>query len=145
VSGEKFRAGVVAVLRDARGEFLLCERADRTGSWQFPQGGIEPGETPEQAFHRELFEELGIEGVTALRLGDRLTRYRWPEIGRDGVHGQEQRWILGESPRSPDLSRADGSFRAWRWVTAREALALVIEWKRPAYEAGFASLGIPLA
>lgn len=29
-------------------------------SWQFPQGGINPGESPEQAMYRELFEEVGL-------------------------------------------------------------------------------------
>ena len=29
-------------------------------AWQFPQGGIKPGETPEQAMYRELMEEVGL-------------------------------------------------------------------------------------
>jgi 8-oxo-dGTP pyrophosphatase MutT (NUDIX family) len=32
----------------------------RTHSWQFPQGGIDQGETPEQAMFRELHEEVGL-------------------------------------------------------------------------------------
>ena len=54
-----FRAGVVAVVRRSDGQVMAFERADAPGAWQLPQGGIESGETPEQAAWRELREETG--------------------------------------------------------------------------------------
>lgn len=138
-----FRKGIVAVLRNARGEVLLAERSDLAGAWQFPQGGIEAGETPAQAFLREVKEELGTGDCRILLEGSVWARYRWPVPGRDGVLGQEQRWILGELTQgAPDLALSDGCFRAWRYASVSDALALVVDFKLDAYRRGLRSLGL---
>lgn len=47
-----------------QGTELLCARRSQTmalpGKWEFPGGKLEPGESPEDALERELFEELGV-------------------------------------------------------------------------------------
>lgn len=56
-------AGVV--IRDQRGRVLLLKRGDGeanyAGHWGLPGGGIDDGETPEQAARRECQEETGHE------------------------------------------------------------------------------------
>ena len=51
-------------LIDRDGRVLLAQRPEgksMAGLWEFPGGKIEPGETPEAALVRELYEELGIQ------------------------------------------------------------------------------------
>ncbi|OYV01647.1 MAG: RNA pyrophosphohydrolase [Burkholderiales bacterium PBB5] len=56
---EGFRPNVGIILLNARNQVFWGKRL-RTHSWQFPQGGIKYGETPEQAMLRELHEEVGL-------------------------------------------------------------------------------------
>lgn len=56
------KRGVVAVIEET-GRLLVIRRAEGIlagGSWCFPGGGIEPGESCEQALIREVKEELGV-------------------------------------------------------------------------------------
>lgn len=69
---------MAGALRDADGRVLLAQRPPGkhlAGSWEFPGGKLEPGETPLVALARELREELGVEidpaGCTP------LTRVPW--------------------------------------------------------------------
>jgi 8-oxo-dGTP diphosphatase len=58
---ERKRAAAV-IVRDGR-VLMVHERSRRSGGgewWTLPGGGIEPGETPEEAVRREVFEETGL-------------------------------------------------------------------------------------
>ena len=54
-----YRLNVGLIIINDNGKLLLCKRKNMN-SWQFPQGGIDEGETPSRASKRELFEEVGI-------------------------------------------------------------------------------------
>ena len=56
---EGFRPNVGIILLNTQNEVWWGKRV-REHSWQFPQGGIKFGETPEQAMYRELEEEVGL-------------------------------------------------------------------------------------
>ncbi|MEO6300822.1 MAG: NUDIX hydrolase [Paracoccaceae bacterium] len=59
-SGQRYRrrAGVYGVLTDGKA-VLLTHQADPLPEYQLPGGGIDPGENPIAALHREVFEETG--------------------------------------------------------------------------------------
>lgn len=64
----KFIQPVVIAVIKKDNKYLLTKRAkidpedldEFMGKWELPGGGMERGETPEEALHREVMEELGI-------------------------------------------------------------------------------------
>ena len=51
---KRYRPNVAAILQRGDGCVLIGQRADYPESWQFPQGGIDAGESPEDAARREI-------------------------------------------------------------------------------------------
>jgi 8-oxo-dGTP diphosphatase len=71
------RMGAYAVIAGARGLLLV----DQEGELQLPGGGIDPGESPLQALHREVGEETGWRIAAPRRLGA-FQRFAWlPDYG----------------------------------------------------------------
>ena len=123
---KRYRPNVAAILQRPDGLVLIGQRSDFPESWQFPQGGIDEGESPEQALRREVQEEVGIAAdayqVTA-RSGPH--RYDFPAgPDRRGFDGQEQVYflcsLLGKTPPKPDLTGTCGEFSALRWVEVHD-------------------------
>ncbi len=141
---EGYRPNVGIILCNAKNEVFWGKRI-REHSWQFPQGGIKRGETPEQAMFRELHEEIGLlpEHVVILGRTKDWLRYDVPtqwvrREWRGSYRGQKQIWyLLRLLGRDTDVSlRAcdHPEFDAWRWNTYWVSLDAVIEFKRRVYE-----------
>src|SRR5580692_1996962 len=100
IDTEGFRANVGIVLMHGDGSVFLGRRA-RGGGWQFPQGGMQTGETPEESLFRELHEEIGLTQADVELIGATRDwiRYTLPPryIRREQLPlciGQKQRWYL---------------------------------------------------
>jgi putative (di)nucleoside polyphosphate hydrolase len=117
----------------------------REHSWQFPQGGIKYGETPEQAMYRELEEEIGLrqEHVKIVGRTRDWLRYEVPDhfIKREirgHYRGQKQIWfLLRMCARDNDVNLRltdHPEFDAWRWHEYWVPLDVVIEFKRDVYQ-----------
>ena len=145
-----FRPNVGIILLNSKNQVFWGKRI-RTHSWQFPQGGINHGETPEQAMYRELHEEVGLSPNhvrVVARTRDWL-RYEVPThfIRRDArghYKGQKQIWFLLQlTGRDSDMNlRATDhpEFDAWRWNEYWIPLDVVIEFKRDVYQMALTEL-----
>lgn len=138
-----FRPNVAIVIANHKNQVFWGKRI-REHSWQFPQGGINPGESPEEAMFRELREEVGLrpEHVKILGRTRDWLRYEVPSSWikrewRGNYRGQKQIWyLLRLVGRDSDLDlRADAKpeFDAWRWNHYWVDLDGVIEFKRDVY------------
>ena len=139
-----FRPNVGIILLNQRSQVFWGKRI-RTHSWQFPQGGIDRGENPEQAMFRELHEEVGLhpQHVHVLARTRDWLRYEVPDrfIRRDArghYKGQKQIWFLLQLVGHDwdlNLRATDHpEFDAWRWNNYWVPLDVVVEFKRGVYE-----------
>ena len=139
--GYRANVGIIVVNHKRR---LLWARRIGQDAWQFPQGGIHEGETPEQALYRELHEELGlrVEDVEVLGCTQGWLRYRLPKnliryYSKPLCIGQKQKWFLLRLMGSEDKIRFDltpsPEFDGWRWVSYWFPLRQVISFKRQVY------------
>lgn len=143
-----FRPNVAFVLQNRRGQVLWARRVGGGDAWQFPQGGIKHGETPQQALYRELGEEVGLaaEAVEVIASVPGWLRYRVPDSLRQptsGFVGQKQRWFLLRllAPDSAiDVRRPNAEFDQWRWVSYWYPLAKVVDFKRQVYRRALVAL-----
>ncbi len=131
------------VLADGRGRVLWARRVNQN-AWQFPQGGIQPGENPQQAMYRELHEEVGLqpEDVELVATTRGWLRYRLPEgLVRKGQSprciGQKQKWFLLHMKSADHLVNFDAGtkpeFDDWQWVTYWYPVGKVVAFKRGVY------------
>lgn len=139
-----FRPNVGIVLANNRGQVLWARRRGGQDAWQFPQGGINDRESPEQALFRELEEEVGLrpEHVKIEATTRGWLRYRLPSrlIRRDSKPlciGQKQKWfllrMLGDDGDVKLDAHGKPEFDHWRWVSYWYPLGQVVSFKRDVY------------
>lgn len=155
IDSDGFRANVGIVLANDRGQVLWARRVGGRDAWQFPQGGINADESPEQALYRELHEEVGLspEAVQILGTTRGWLRYRLPRrFIRKGQNpvciGQKQKWFLLRLLADDGAVQLDlndkPEFDHWRWVSYWYPLNQVISFKREVYRRAMKELVQPL-
>jgi putative (di)nucleoside polyphosphate hydrolase len=155
IDAQGFRPNVGIVIANDRGELLWARRVGGRDAWQFPQGGINHGEQPEQALFRELEEEVGLrpEAVEVLACTRGWLHYRLPKrFIRKGQQpvciGQKQKWFLLRLLAEDSAVRLDATdkpeFDHWQWVSYWYPLSQVVYFKREVYRRALRELAQPL-
>ena len=150
-----YRSNVGIVLANPAGQVLWARRVGGRNAWQFPQGGINQGESPEQALFRELYEEVGLkpESVRVLAQTEGWLHYDLPQRMRrsnstPGFVGQKQKWFLLEMlGEDKDVSVAHSpkpEFDQWRWVSYYYPITQIIDFKRDVYRRALLQLATHL-
>ena len=140
---EGYRPNVGIILTNAHKKVFWGRRIGEY-SWQFPQGGIKPGESPTAAMYRELMEEVGLSPHHVKILGrtqDWLrynvpsywVQHNWKKVFR----GQKQIWFLLKlTGRDCDISLRISErpeFDAWRWNDYWAPADEVVDFKQDVY------------
>ncbi len=144
IDADGFRPNVGIVITNSQGQLLWARRVGGHDAWQFPQGGINDGESPEQALYRELKEEVGLEpsDVEILAVTRGWLRYRLPKRlqrkhSKPLCVGQKQKWYLlrlvSEDDKVNVSTQHKAEFDHWRWVSYWYPLGKVVAFKREVY------------
>lgn len=127
-----------AVIVNSEGLVLVGRRRGLAeAAWQFPQGGLDEGDSPEEAVYREIREEFGIEraNLKLLAASSAWLTYELPEGMRSEKtgSGQSQRWFClrftGE-----DVVPDENEFAAYQWRPFQEVVKQVVAFRRQIYE-----------
>jgi len=138
-----FRPCVGIVLFNRDGKVFVGERLDNPGAWQLPQGGIDEGESVDDAAFRELHEETGATSATMLSYMKEKISYTLPDhlMGRlwNGEYkGQTQTWVsmifTGDESEITLYGGHYPEFSAWKWVELDDICNMIVPFKRPTYE-----------
>ncbi|BAO00120.1 dinucleoside polyphosphate hydrolase [Candidatus Pantoea carbekii] len=145
IDSNGYRLNVGIVICNIQKQVLWAKRFKQQ-SWQFPQGGINLGETTEQAMYRELFEEVGLryKDVRILASTRSWLRYRLPKRlvrwdTKPVCIGQKQKWFFLQLIGSDiNINMQNNSkqpeFDKWQWVSFWYPVRQIVSFKRDVYQ-----------
>ncbi len=137
-----YRPCVGIMLINADGMIFGGQRIDnRAEAWQMPQGGIDEGESVEQACFREMKEEIGTDRAEILSVHPEWLNYDIPlpladRLWRGAYRGQTQKWVaLRFTGTDSDINihTHEPEFFSWQWMTPARLIELAVPFKRQVY------------
>lgn len=141
----EYRSNVAGILESGGGKIFVARRLGIADAWQFPQGGVDKGESIEEAFAREMEEEIGLpaDAYDVLEQRDGY-RYEFPsghkKWGR--FSGQEQTYFrcrMLVDDTAIDIATEHPEFDQWQWISPAEfRIDWVPDFKKAVYQQVFA-------
>jgi len=143
IDSEGYRPNVGIIITNRQGQVCWCRRFGQD-SWQFPQGGVDEGESPQQAMYRELYEEVGLnpEDVHLIGSTQNWLKYQLPkqlirQNSKPLCIGQKQRWyllrMLCDESKLEFNKHQKPEFDGWQWVSYWYPTRKVVSFKQEVY------------
>ncbi len=120
----RYRPNVAALIVNDDNETLILNAQGHGDYWGLPQGGIDPGESAEEAVLREVQEETSLRGLRIVRRFSNIYKYTWSKpYTRYGYKGQSQSlFILRYSGPRDAVRLSRYEHKAFRWVKIEDLL-----------------------
>ncbi len=139
-----YRPNVAAIILSSQypmsSEIMVANRIDiRADAWQFPQGGIDEGETPQEALFRELKEEIGTDEVDIIAEHPEWISYEFLNKGAKKIYpfdGQTQKYFLVKLKPGAiiNLDTKEPEFMAYKFIAYHEVMETISNVKKPIYK-----------
>jgi putative (di)nucleoside polyphosphate hydrolase len=140
---KKYRPNVAAVVVSSEYPFkckiFIAQRSDVKNAWQFPQGGIDEGESPNEALLRELKEEIGTKKIEIIAEYPNWLSYDFPNKIAKKMYpydGQKQKYFLVRLQKNAKLNikTKHPEFIDYKFVDAQEVLEHITHFKKSVYK-----------
>jgi putative (di)nucleoside polyphosphate hydrolase len=140
---KKYRPNVAAIVLSSsypsKCEILIASRIDVEDAWQFPQGGIDEGERPNQALFRELKEEIGTDQVDIIAEFPEWVSYDFPPSVASRMapfDGQTQKYFLVKLQKGAkiDINTEIPEFSQFKFVKTEKLNDYITFFKRTVYK-----------
>jgi N-acetylglucosaminyldiphosphoundecaprenol N-acetyl-beta-D-mannosaminyltransferase len=116
----RYRFNVIGAVKNQAKEYILVSPTwSPSIKWQFPQGGVDAGESAQAAILREMSEELGTEKLSIRAHHPEMYTYDWPKWYQllRGYKGQRQDLFFVDftgTDKDIDLTK-EGELSSWKW------------------------------
>ena len=142
-SKKNFRPNVAAIILSSKYpqkcEIFIASRIDISNAWQFPQGGIDDGESIKEALFRELEEEIGTRDVEIIAEYPTWVSYEFPPIIAQKMYpydGQKQKYYLVKLKKGAkiNINTETPEFSEYKFVSSKEIYEHITFFKRTVYK-----------
>ncbi len=140
---KNYRPNVAAIVLSSKYpekcEIFIASRTDVENAWQFPQGGIDDGESAHEALYRELEEEIGTREIEIIAEYPEWVSYDFPPAIAKKMYpfdGQIQKYYLVKLKKGAkvNINTEIPEFSEYKFVPTKNIYDYITFFKRTVYK-----------